>query len=124
MHGLAQADHARLLAKACTNRRLSVFIQVNVSGEASKAGVTAAGLAPLLDAVRALPSLDVVGLMTMAPPAGEGVDDEQILACFTGLRDLARTHGLSRLSMGMSADFPLAIRAGATDVRIGGRLFA
>ena len=124
IHGLAQADHAHLLAKACTGRRLPVFIQVNVSGEASKAGVTAAMLAPLLDTVRALPTLEAVGLMTMAPPAGEGVDDDAIMACFSGLRDLARTQGLPRLSMGMSGDFALAIRAGATDVRIGARLFA
>lgn len=124
IHGLAQADHAQLLARACTDRRLPVFLQVNVSGEASKAGVTAAMLAPLLDTVRALPTLEAVGLMTMAPPAGEGVDDDAIKACFSGLRDLARTHGLSRLSMGMSGDFALAIRAGATDVRIGARLFA
>jgi len=124
LHGLAQIDHARRLAQACGERRLPVFLQVNVSGEASKAGVEPDALGPLLDAVRALPALDAIGVMTMAPPAGEGVDDAAILACFSRLRDLARSHGLPRLSMGMSADFALAIRAGATDVRIGSRLFA
>ena len=123
VHGLAQADHARQLAKACPERRLPVFIQVNVSGEPSKAGVTAAELGPLLATVRSLPTLEAVGLMTMAPPIGEGVDEAAIVACFAGLRELARGHGLARLSMGMSGDFALAIRAGATDVRIGSRLF-
>jgi hypothetical protein len=126
VHGLAQADHALRLgaAAAAANRRLPVFLQVNVSGEASKAGVEPAQLAPLLTTVRTLPMLEAIGLMTMAPPHGEGVDEAEILACFERLRDLARAHGLPRLSMGMSGDFALAIRAGATDLRIGSRLFA
>lgn len=124
VHGLDGADHARRLAASCVGRRLPVFLQVNVSAEATKAGVAPEGLGPLLATVRALPALEAVGLMTMAPPPGEGVDDDAILACFARLRDLAREHGLQRLSMGMSGDFALAIRAGATDVRIGSRLFA
>lgn len=126
VHGLGESDHARRLARACAQlgRRMPVFLQVNVSGEGTKAGVAPAELPALLDAVRALPELEPLGLMTMAPPHGDGVDDAAIRRCFAGLRELAARHGLPRLSMGMSGDFALAVQEGATDVRVGSLLFA
>jgi pyridoxal phosphate enzyme (YggS family) len=126
VHGLADADHARRLARVAEGRErpLPVYLQVNVSGEASKAGVVPSGLGALLTVVRSLPALAAVGLMTMAPALGEGVDEGVVSSCFKSLADLARSHGVPRTSMGMSGDFALAIRCGATDVRVGSRLFA
>jgi PLP dependent protein len=124
VHGLCQLDHAQRLAQACAavGKRMPVFIQVNASGEASKSGIEPGALPVLLDALRSLADLDVLGLMTMAPLL-EGGDEAIVRRCFARLRDLAHGHGLKRLSMGMSGDFSLAIAEGATDVRIGSRLF-
>lgn len=125
VHGLGEADHAQRLARACAplGRRMPVFLQVNASGEASKSGCAPSGLPALLDAVRPLPELELLGLMTMAPPIPEGGDADAARRAFATLRELAQRHGLTRLSMGMSGDFTLAISEGATDVRIGSRLF-
>jgi pyridoxal phosphate enzyme (YggS family) len=120
LHSLAELEHVTRLGRACTHQRLQVFLQVNTSGEAAKAGVTPADLPALLTAARAESGLEVVGLMTMAP---EGAAEPLIRSTFRDLRILAQQHGLQRLSMGMSQDFSIAIEEGATDVRIGTRLF-
>lgn len=100
--------------------RLEVLLQVNVAGEAQKAGCTPDDLAPLVDGVRRLPSLEVRGLMTVPPVAG---DPEASRAPFRRLRDRARAHGLPELSMGMSHDLEVAIEEGATMVRAGTAVF-
>lgn len=121
LHSLCEIDHVGRLARACTGRRFPVLLQVNASGEAAKAGVEPDALADLLAAVRGEPALEAVGLMTMAP---EGAAEGDLRACFRRLRGLAEAHGLPRLSMGMSQDFAVAVEEGATEVRIGTRLFA
>lgn len=112
------ADLARRLARAAEaeGKRLQVFVEVNVGGETSKAGVTPEEAPALVDAVRALPALDLAGLMTIPPP-GSG------RAPFARLRELARGLGLAGLSMGMSDDFEEAILEGSTLVRIGSAIF-
>jgi pyridoxal phosphate enzyme (YggS family) len=125
VHGLCDADHVQRLERACADqqRRMHVFLQVNTSGESSKAGLEPEALPPVLDLARSQPHLEVLGLMTMAPERDEGADEATIRRCFSACRELARRHGLERLSMGMSQDFAWAIAEGATDVRIGTRLF-
>ncbi len=96
-------------------KRIPLFVQVNVSGEASKGGY---GPAEVERAVaQARQGLDVVGLMTMAP---EGVDARPH---FRTLRELAGRAGLSQLSMGMTQDFEVAVEEGATHVRVGTAVF-
>ncbi len=126
LHSLCDLDHARKLARLCADRaqRLPVFVQVNASGEASKGGVESAALPALLDAVRALPGLDLIGLMTMAPELGTVADEATVRRCFARVRELAAAADLPRLSMGMSGDFGIAVEEGATDVRVGTRLFS
>jgi pyridoxal phosphate enzyme (YggS family) len=118
IHSLCDADHITRLGRACVEaqRRIEAFIQVNVADDAAKAGVRPGDLAA---------RLDVVGLMTMAPLAPEGgqADEGVIRRCFSALRGLAERHRLPRLSMGMSEDFLHAVSEGATDLRIGSRLF-
>ena len=102
-----------------------MLVQVNTSGEAAKAGFTPAELPAALDALAALESLAVTGLMTMAPRTEvEGV----VRSCFAGLRALRDRHsadhpGLRALSMGMSADYAWAVAEGSTCVRLGSTIF-
>ena len=94
----------------------AVYVQVNIGAEEQKGGVGIEELPALLDRVRASP-LPLAGLMAMPPL------DQQAGPYFALLADLARRHGVTGLSMGMSGDFPTAVMLGATAVRIGSALF-
>ena len=102
---------------------LDVCLQVNISREASKGGVTAAEAPALASEIRALPNLRLRGLMGMASPAPDAARAE-----FARLRALlhqlkALGHELDTLSMGMSQDLEAALAEGATMVRIGTAIF-
>lgn len=104
---------------------LNVCIEVNVSGERSKTGVTPQDLPELAALIADLPHLKLRGLMAI--PAAEA-DAEKQRAPFRRLRELrdglnAQGYGLDTLSMGMSADFEVAIAEGATLVRLGTAIF-
>ena len=114
---LIEALHVHA-AKA--ERSLQVCVQVNVSGEGQKGGCSPAELAPLLAAARNSQWLKLDGLMTV-PPAAEHAQAAR--PHFAILADLAKTHGVDGLSMGMSHDFEIAIEEGATEVRIGSAIF-
>lgn len=98
---------------------LNVLIQVNVSGEASKSGVTIEEAARLAQAVAGLPRLRLRGLMAIPAP---GMSQElwRMKALYDGLR---AEFNFDTLSMGMSADMEAAIAAGATMLRIGTAIF-
>ena len=97
-----------------------VLLEVNVSGEAAKWGFRPEDLEAALAAIRALPRLQVEGLMTVAPLV---TDPEAVRPHFRTLCRLGEAHGLGSLSMGMSHDFEVAIEEGATSVRIGRAIF-
>jgi pyridoxal phosphate enzyme (YggS family) len=104
---------------------LNVCLQVNVSGEASKSGVTIAEAAAIAHQIAALPRLKLRGLMSIPEPAG---DLEEQRAPHRQLRELferLRNDGLAldTLSMGMSADLEAAVLEGATIVRVGTAIF-
>ena len=128
LHSLCDPGHVDRFARAIqqaghdADRPYPVFIQVNTSGEAAKAGLEPDALPAVLDRLRAIPACSVEGLMTMAPERDQ-VDESMVRNCFAGCRELAFRHGLQRLSMGMSGDFALAIAEGATEIRVGTRLF-
>jgi PLP dependent protein len=125
VHSVADARVAEGIARAAAGRgtATSVLVQVNLSGEATKEGITPERLPSLLARLRVLERVRVVGLMTMPPP----VEAEQARPFFRMLRELRdRQVGAERLvelSMGMSADFEVAIEEGATLVRIGTAIF-
>lgn len=98
---------------------LDCYVQVNLAGEASKAGVDERSIAPLLAAAAPLAGIDVVGLMTMPPLAAQPEDSRR---WFRRLAELAGEHGLTGLSMGTTADFEVAVEEGATAVRVGAAL--
>jgi pyridoxal phosphate enzyme (YggS family) len=119
------AELERQAARA--GRRLEVHLQVNLSAEAAKGGVAPQALPQLLAASAAWPHIDVRGLMAI-PEARP--DPEQVRPAFARLRELRdglrQAQGgakLWALSMGMSADFEVAIEEGATHVRVGTALF-
>ncbi|MBK9473802.1 MAG: YggS family pyridoxal phosphate-dependent enzyme [bacterium] len=129
LHGVDSAELAGILAERATaeGRREPVLLEVNVSGEPQKHGVHPQALPELLDAVAALPGIDLLGFMGMA---AYGVDEADARRAFAGLRELAARERartgllLPELSMGMSGDFEAAVLEGATIVRVGGAIFA
>jgi pyridoxal phosphate enzyme (YggS family) len=117
-------------AAATSDKRLGVLIEINVGGEAAKAGL-APGSTEIADILRTAPSLaniDIRGLMTV-PPFTE--DPEGARPCFRRLRELRDSLAglcapgvtLRELSMGMSHDFEVAIEEGSTCVRVGTAIF-
>lgn len=110
---------------AGVGRSLGVYLQVKLHAEATKTGLDPAELAAAIDAVETASALRWLGLMTMAPFVEDDAARASRLAdeVFTRLAELARAHGTSGLSMGMSDDYVLAIRRGSTCVRIGSALF-
>ena len=110
------------------NRVADILLQVNVSGEESKFGVTPEEAFSLAEQVSVLPNVRVQGLMTMAPIMENSADTRKV---FSGLQKLsvdisAKKYDniyMRHLSMGMSGDFKEAILEGATMVRIGSALF-
>ena len=102
------------------DRPLEVMIEVKLSHEESKEGAEPESLAALIASIRACPNLRLTGLMTMPP----WCDDPEITRpYFRSLASLARLHGLTKLSMGMSHDLEAAIEEGSTHVRVGTALF-
>lgn len=120
VHGVGSTSQAQALAKEALKnaRRLPVLFQVNLVGEDSKNGFSAAGLAEALPALRALDGIEPCGLMAMPL-----VDD--VAAAFDDVRALRDRlcPDLRELSFGMSGDFVTAIEHGATLVRVGTRIF-
>jgi len=115
IHSVASESALSQLAKHGTPET-EILLEVNVAGEADKAGIAPDELPRYLE----LSAVKVVGLMTM-PPFAE--DAEASRPHFARLRELAETHGLKQLSMGTSQDFAVAAAEGATIVRIGTTLY-
>ena len=114
---LHSGDRPSLLeALAKQPRKLPVFVQVNVSGEASKGGFAPEDAEGAVAGARR-GGLEVQGFMTMAP---EGSDARPH---FRRLRELAARIGVPGLSMGMSQDYEVGVEEGATHVRVGTAIF-
>ncbi len=125
-------DSVKLAARlsrfaAAAGREVAILLEVNVSGEASKYGFIPAALPAAVEAIAALPSLRLQGLMTMAPIVPDPADARPVFAGLRRLRDdlIRRFPAVDwrHLSMGMTDDFEVAIEEGATIVRIGRAIF-
>jgi PLP dependent protein len=115
---------AAALGRARPVPRVPVLIEVNAAGEASKSGVAAAEAERLIEDARA--TVEILGLMTIPPPAPDPERARSYFAALRTMRDrLAAATGLalSELSMGMTDDFEVAIEEGATIVRVGRAVF-
>ncbi|MCA1028389.1 YggS family pyridoxal phosphate-dependent enzyme [Cytobacillus kochii] len=123
IHSLDRMSLAKEIEKRA-NKPIKCFIQVNVSGEDSKQGLSKEEIIPFVKALSDFKQIEVVGLMTMAPLTS----DETVLRnCFRNLKllqqevlSLQLSHApCKELSMGMSNDYQIAIEEGTTMVRIG-----
>jgi len=111
------------------NLRPKVLMQVNTSKEAQKYGVPVGAAVYLAEQLFTMPNLELVGLMAMAPLTR---DKNAVRVCFVRARELfvelksERLAGASfkELSMGMSADYEIAIEEGATIIRVGSAIFS
>ena len=108
LHSLSSESAAKRL-------EIPALVEVNLSGEETKSGVSEGDLDALIAAYR-----DVRGLMTMPP---ETEDQESSRPYFRRLRELAVDRGLKELSMGTSQDYRIAVEEGATLIRIGSVLY-
>ena len=130
IHSLNHASLAQEIDRQAQKAglRMPVLIQVNIAREPQKGGVTEEELFPFLRDCARLPGLWVKGLMTMMPL---GAAEDEIVPLFTRMRALldqcreeaVQGTDMTELSMGMSQDYALAARCGATMVRVGSALF-
>jgi hypothetical protein len=141
VHSLDSLKLAERYARAAAERTapgiLRVLLEINISGEASKAGFAAAGwqarrevrqtLWADVQRVIELPGVQIAGLMTMAPVVEDAEQTRPVFAALRALRDALAADfpqaDWSALSMGMSDDYAVAIEEGATMVRLGRALF-
>jgi PLP dependent protein len=118
IHSMDRPSLVTALAKAMAKsaKRPDCFIQVNIADEAQKGGCAVAELSDLLERCQDA-GVPIIGL-TCIPPA-----EVEPAPYFALLAKLARRHGLSGLSMGMSGDYETAVTLGATHLRVGTALF-
>ncbi|WP_223634753.1 YggS family pyridoxal phosphate-dependent enzyme [Corallococcus sp. EGB] len=120
-HALDRMDVATELSKRRVGASpLPCYVELNLGGEDTKHGLAPDALGDFLAKVRALPDLQVVGLMALPPPTD---DVARMREGFARLRELGAAHGLTALSMGTTHDFEQAILEGATVVRVGTAIF-
>ena len=127
IHSVDKLEHAQKIDKVAgeIGKVQKVLVEVNVSGEESKAGLTAEELPQFLEKVKLLKNVEVCGLMTMAP-----IQDEEHAGMpkpeevFRRAYELVVENGLEELSAGMTNDWADAIKQGSTFVRIGRAIFA
>jgi pyridoxal phosphate enzyme (YggS family) len=122
VHAIHSVDSLRLAQEISkrSDRKIVCFLEVNLSQEASKSGVSLADTDALVESMRLLPHTEIAGLMCI--PSAE-LDEAELKKAFLRLREKKEELKLNSLSMGMSSDFEIAIEAGATHVRVGTALF-
>lgn len=126
-HALDSVKLAQEIQKRAQHT-IKCFLQVNISGEDTKHGFSIEELDDVLPELENLNNLEIVGLMTMAPFEA---DEETLVDIFQKTKVLQellkekqiKNMPMTELSMGMSGDYPIAIREGATFVRIGTAFF-
>lgn len=121
-------DRLDIAQRLCDQRpadrpALQCLLEVNVSGEASKGGILPTALPSFAAAVRALPRLQLRGLMCLPAPSVDFVGQRRAFASLRQALDELGDPSLDVLSMGTSADFEAAIAEGATIVRVGTAIF-
>lgn len=129
VHGVDREKIARRLSEQRPAERgsINICLQLDVSGEASKAGVELQALPALAESVLALPNLRLRGLMALPAPSDDPEQQRQafrqVADALAMLRERFPEAPLDTLSMGMSGDLEAAVAEGATIVRLGTAIF-
>lgn len=130
IHSVDRLSLAKELNKlaAKQGKTMKILVQVNISGEEAKSGIGPEGVNALVREIVNLPNLSVEGLMTMPPFFDDPEKARPYFIALRKLRDALRegikeATDLKELSMGMSADFEVAIEEGSTLVRVGTAIF-
>ncbi len=117
---LAQAINDEAFKKGVIQ---DILLEVNISGEESKYGLTIGQIPTIIKDIESLKNIRFKGFMTMAP---KGAPEEEIRAVFRSAHNLFTQYkdcGADILSMGMSGDFEIAVEEGATHIRVGSSIF-
>lgn len=122
VHSVDSIELAELISKKAVeiNHKQKIFLQINISGEQTKSGFDENAFVKNWDMVKALPGLEIVGLMTMPPLENE---PEKNRNYFKKLTALGKSLNLHEFSMGTSHDYSVALEEGATWIRLGTVLF-
>ena len=130
IHSIDSLSLAEKISTYCEgqNQRQAVLLQVNVSGEEAKFGMTPAQLEDQLSSFGQLKGIQVQGLMTIPPQNPEAENSRQYFSALRVLRDKFQAMNiegveLNELSMGMTNDYLIAVEEGATLVRVGNAIF-
>ena len=131
IHSLDSLDLARRLERLCGEEgreNLPVLIQVDLGHEETKTGIDEAQLSQLVEGLKELKRVQLVGLMTLPPFFDDAEQARPFFRRLRELRDELASHGAfgdqkGELSMGMTNDFGVAIEEGATMVRVGTAIF-
>ncbi|GCE47476.1 hypothetical protein EI42_01013 [Thermosporothrix hazakensis] len=112
---------------ASREKHLPILLEINIAGEASKAGMRPEESLSVAREIAAYPHLDIQGVMTVAPLVTNPEEVRPVFRALRELRDRLRDavpqHSWHHLSMGMTDDYQVAIEEGATMVRIGRAIF-
>jgi len=122
IHSVDRLDLARELDRRARalGRTVNALLEVNVGEEPQKSGARPDEIKAMLDAIASLTAVRIRGLMAIPPAAP---DPSLTRPYFRRLRELRDQAGLEHLSMGMSADYEVAVEEGATMVRVGTAIF-
>ena len=120
IHTLDNEKLAQIFSKLEKNssKKLKYFVQVNIANEPQKNGISTNLLNPFIKYCVNDLKLNIIGLMCIPPAVGDPTNH------FKALADLAKLNHLNELSMGMSNDYEIAIKSGATFVRVGSKIFS
>lgn len=125
LHSLNSYKLASMIDKY-RNEPLNCFIEINLTSNVNKSGIAKEEVIPLLESIKEFKNVNVIGLMTMSDR--EQTDEEKLLV-FMELAKIKNElnnlgyNNIKELSMGMSSDYQLALKSGATFVRLGRILF-
>ena len=102
------------------NKIVNILIEINIAGDINKTGCSIDGLEDLINEVKKLSNIKLLGLMAIAPHTD---NEEEIRDAFKKMKKLKDKYNLELLSMGMSSDYKIAIEEGSDIVRIGTKIF-
>lgn len=123
IHSIDNLEHLQKLSKVLENseRKVDVFLQLSLDGDAARGGVVASSIAPLADYVMSDPALRLMGLMCVPPV--EADIEQSFAAIESSYQSFLHDYpDADKLSAGMSNDFEIAIKHGATHVRVGSEI--